>query len=328
MMKKVYDVAIAGAGPAGCELAALLPDDLDVLLLDKGTFPREKPCGALLVPETLDYLQEGVPEEVYESPDTLKLEYVDWDNGVRTFAEEELHNVSRKRFDEWLLKKAMKDNVDFLPATSLRGLHNPGLANGEKTIKAKILVGADGPFSVVREQVAKPLRRYVAIQEFVETNGLGHTQFIYCEEVTDYYSWLIPKNGAVVVGSAFPVGEYRGFSVLKKKLEEEHGVKGRLIRKEGHMISRHATIDDVVLGKENVLLIGEAAGFISASSGEGISYALRSAKACADAINQEFDEPLPKYEELSKHLVLDVEKKIEKAEVLSSKDKRGGIFSK
>lgn len=42
----VYDVAIIGAGPAGCAAAlALRSSGLNVVLIDRATFPRDKTCG-------------------------------------------------------------------------------------------------------------------------------------------------------------------------------------------------------------------------------------------------------------------------------------------
>ena len=58
-MKDMYDVAIVGAGPAGSAAAHYLAKGgLDVLLLDKFNFPRDKTCGDGLTPRALRVLDE------------------------------------------------------------------------------------------------------------------------------------------------------------------------------------------------------------------------------------------------------------------------------
>ena len=58
-MKDMYDVAIVGAGPGGSAAAYYLAKGgLDVLLLDKFNFPRDKTCGDALTPRALRVLDE------------------------------------------------------------------------------------------------------------------------------------------------------------------------------------------------------------------------------------------------------------------------------
>jgi 2-polyprenyl-6-methoxyphenol hydroxylase-like FAD-dependent oxidoreductase len=52
------DVAIVGAGPAGCAAAILLArDGVDVLMIDRATFPRDKVCGDGLAPRSVAALR-------------------------------------------------------------------------------------------------------------------------------------------------------------------------------------------------------------------------------------------------------------------------------
>jgi flavin-dependent dehydrogenase len=52
------DVLIAGGGPAGSSCAWMLRSSgLDVAILDKETFPRNKVCGGWITPAVLDELE-------------------------------------------------------------------------------------------------------------------------------------------------------------------------------------------------------------------------------------------------------------------------------
>ena len=83
-----------------------------------------------------------------------------------------------------------------------------------------------------------------------------------------------------------------------------------------------------IFSRGDVLVIGEAAGLISPSTGEGISYALRSAKACAEAINnaKSFSEAKEQYLQNVDYLVNDIKDKIQRARVLMSILSRKELF--
>jgi flavin-dependent dehydrogenase len=75
------------------------------------------------------------------------------------------------------------------------------------------------------------------------------------------------------------------------------------------------------------LLCGEAACLISPSSAEGISYAIRSAKYCADALNTSFKDALPEYKKNCKPLLERLLRKFEKSDMIKDKSKRKKLFA-
>lgn len=62
----VYDVLVAGAGPAGSSAAYhLAGSGADVLLVDRYSFPRDKRCGdAVMPPELAELTLMGLADEV------------------------------------------------------------------------------------------------------------------------------------------------------------------------------------------------------------------------------------------------------------------------
>ena len=152
-------------------------------------------------------------------------------------------------------------------------------------------MGADGATSRVRLQAGAPdlhPRRYLAIQEWVEGGGHPFPYFtsLFDPEITDYYCWTIPKEDSLIVGAALRPEQRPGerFDLLKRRLKDYGFQIGKTIRKEGAFILRPMKTKQLLTGGKGVALIGEAAGWISPSSAEGLSYALKSAVLLAESL--------------------------------------------
>lgn len=345
MITSEYDVVIVGAGPAGCTIANFLSKNYKVLLLDWSKFPRDKPCGGLLVDEAIHFFEEKgmeLPEYVFSNPKNLDVKFVDWNSGLSFTEKRNFLNVSRKSFDSYLLQIARKNgNVDFFPETKFLNLElEKGYVkifiethNVKQVIKSKYLIGADGAFSSVRKQISKtPIKYYIAAQEWVKTNPNSNKNkiilFIFDNELTDYYSWVIPKGEHLIVGLAIMHGNNtkKKFDLFKEKLKENLGIGGNYMKLEAAVGLRPQQMDDIVLGNGPVLLVGEAAGLVSPSTGEGISFALRSGFNCAKALNTNFGAALDEYVKLCHPLLKEIGVKIKKAEVFSNLRKRLRLF--
>jgi len=202
-------------------------------------------------------------------------------------------------------------------------------SNGQvKPIISKYLVGCDGALSRVRKKLdSREIPFYIGVQEFIRCDKVvDMAYFIFDSEITDFYSWIIPKNNLVEIGSLLdPNYSKEKFQLLKKKIATRFGISG-----EGSvnsaLVLRPNPRRDILLGKDSVLLCGEAAGLISPSSAEGISYALRSGKCCAEAINNSVN-PLKEYSKLCTVIVARLVGKHDKSKVISDKVKRKKLFS-
>jgi flavin-dependent dehydrogenase len=164
---------------------------------------------------------------------------------------------------------------------------------GERKEKAKIIIGADGANSIVRRTFYKSsnITKYVSIQEWYEdkTNSPFYS-CIFDKEITDSYAWTISKDNHLIIGGAFPIEDCNmRFEMLKEKVEKYGITLGKLVKKEGCFVYLNKGIMSTCTGKNGVYLIGEAAGMISPSSLEGISYSMESAKKLAKIINDEYD---------------------------------------
>ncbi len=313
-----YDIAIIGAGPAGATLARLLSKQYRILLLDRRDLldgdneTREKCCGGLLAPDAqkiLGRLGLAVPTGVLVDPQLFLVRTIDFDNQIERFYQRFYFNMDRKRFDEWLVS-IIPDHVDLALGCRFNSLSDAKEGyqiafmheNKIYTEKVGLVIGADGAWSNVRRQLLQdndPVRRYIAIQEWFETDeSIPHYGAIFDSSVTDFYSWIITKDNQLIIGSALQPEKQadQRFELLKRNLRDYGYRIGGRIKRSGAYVVRPRSNRDLYTGNDHSALVGEAAGFISPSSAEGISYAIQSAYALAKSLDNGMEGFQKRYE--------------------------------
>ena len=308
----MYDVAIIGAGPAGATLARLMPDTYRVLLVEKrqlagvssGDFSG-KCCGGLLAPDAQGMLSKmglGLPKSVLVDPQLFVVRAVDMQQRSERYYQRYYINMDRHKFDFWL-GSMIPPSVDVRAGRRFKSYQLETTAvkitliqnNKTYTEHAKILVGADGASSRVRKQAIPdhPFpKTYFAIQEWVQADSkLPYFSTIFDPEITDYYCWTIPKEDYLIVGAALsPRHEVPArFELLKNKLRDSGFGLGRTIHTKAAFILRPTKTQQLSTGTGAVVLLGEAGGWISPSSAEGLSYAFRTALLFAQVLRESPD---------------------------------------
>lgn len=309
---KVYDIVIIGLGPAGATLARLLDRSFSVAVIEKkredGTGFR-KPCGGLLAEDAQKAISRfdlTLPKEVLVDPQIFAVRTLDIRTGLTRHYQRFYINLDRYKFDRWL-KSLIHEGVEIFEGSTCVSLKpkNDGyevefFREGKaRTIAARYIVGADGANSVVRRFLYphKKIRSYVSIQQwFPETNLNPFYSCIFDPDNTDCYSWTISKDGYFIFGGAFPKEDSRARFERQKHLLKEWGFPfGEPEKTEACLVLRPSKQSDFCTGRDNAFLIGEAAGFISPSSLEGISSAIKSAYILSRVLNDKAANPCAVY---------------------------------
>ena len=301
--KTVYDIAVIGAGPAGSTFArevALKYPNLKVVIIDKKDKTHSKVCGGLLSPDAqkvLAQLDMTLPKWVLSDPQIFTVETIDLCTKQRRYYQRHYLNMDRKAFDAWLFS-LIPEHVDKTNGICTSVEKNDGIfhitiktQDEKKSIFTRFLVGADGASSIVRRSFFdSDIYRYVAIQQHFKTNmeNMPSYSCLFDRKTSDSCSWTIKKDGCFIFGGAFKVKNCKNnFELQKKRFEEYVGYSlGECIKTEACLLSSPRHIYDFKLSNDNVFLIGEAAGFISASSFEGISVAIQSGKLLAECFDE------------------------------------------
>lgn len=285
-----YDVAIIGAGPAGSHLLRLLQDrNLKIAIVDSRNLDqayegkgRIKSCGGMIAPDAQKILKKhkiNLPSDVFDAVQPQYVKTFDAKSGIVKNYKRNYLNINREMLDRFLLKKLNADKYFGCVVSEIRKDNGYYIINN--MIKTKILVGADGASSKVRKIFFPNLkiRNYVSIQDVIKPQISKKYECYFDENISDYYGWSLPKGDATLVGFAIAEGD----DVLEKfaSFKQKNGF-GKETERQGTFILR-PNFWHKVSCDEGIFLIGEAGGYISPSSAEGISYALKTAEILANS---------------------------------------------
>jgi len=201
----------------------------------------------------------------------------------------------------------------------------------EYTAETRFLIGADGAASTVRRflQPDHNVKKYFSIQEWFKVRKqTSYYTALFDSAITDFYSWTIPKEDYLIVGSALLPDKdpEKCFDLFKQRLVDYGFDLGNKVKRNGAYILRPQSLGQILLGKDPVYLIGEAAGWISPTSAEGLSYAFRSALALARSFKQDFPSPLNHYSRYSRSLKYNILLKNLKGPAMYNNTLRGMIL--
>lgn len=301
-------IAIIGGGPAGATFARLLDRHFSVLLIDGKTGSEEsfrKVCGGLLSPDAQKAFAEfdlTLPKDIMVDPQIFSVRTIDLQNNSERHYQRFYMNLDRHKFDLWLESLVPPTVTRFFgrcKSVSARDgsyrLVCRGNDGTEKIFTADIIVGADGAGSIVRKFLypQKKIRRYTAIQQwFPEKHAKPFYSCIFDPKTSDCCSWSISKDSFFILGGAFaPKNCRKAFEEQKKRLAEYGFEFSTPVKTEACIVLRPKSPFDICTGRGNAFLIGEAAGLISPSSLEGISFAINSARLLAETLNSGTAEP-------------------------------------
>lgn len=302
-------VAVVGGGPSGsCAAEVLAKAGIETWLFER-KLDNAKPCGGAIplcmvsefdLPESI--IDRKVRNMKMISPSNREVD-IHLDN-----ADEYIGMCRREVLDGFLRNRAAELGTHLVnglvqsidtgknrqgPYTLKYADYSSGGPTGEiKTLEVDLIVGADGANSrVAKAMDAGDYNVAIAFQERIR---LPKEEMAYYEDLAemyvgtdvspDFYAWVFPKFDHVAVGTGTMQVNQALIKGLQKGIRERASARllnGEVIKVEAHPIPEHPRPRRVV---GRMALVGDAAGYVTKSSGEGIYFAAKSGRMCAEQI--------------------------------------------
>ncbi len=314
----MYDVVVIGTGPGGATVSrALAKQGLEVCMIDKDTFPRDKPCGggfsrtiidefAYLKPRTSDFMKGIARVGVLHSPNRQIVLEGKVDMAV----------TLRTDFDNVLFEEAV--SAGSLPLTGTRAkkvdIKNDGVTvelSGGKSVQGKVVIGADGVTSMVaRETLLNqrwPSSSVTACRVCEVPASSNEIIDRYTEDLKYHffanlggqpgYGWIFPKEDTINVGLGIVGTHAQGLPtkfnafVRLLKMKDLLPQNSDLTGAKGALVPTAGPIKQTV--SDRCILLGDSAGHVSPLTGGGISYAMRAAQFASHVIADALENDSP-----------------------------------
>lgn len=279
------DVAIVGAGPAGCAAALAVLDAApraEVVLLDAADFPRDKTCGDGIGSDVLDRLISLGVRGVTDGWSPLDRFDVRFGGiGARRSLSRPMWVIPRKVFDARLVAAATERGAT-LVRHRVRSLRACAAAvELDDCLRARVVIGADGAHSAVRSAVGRPVpsHRALAIRGYahVPPARAGVQHIVFSGGRHPSYAWSFDRgDGLANVGYGElldPTLAPPSRTSLLESLEQLlPGATDGTREWRAHHLPLSSWRWSHPLGP--VLLAGDAASLVNPLTGEGIYYAV------------------------------------------------------
>jgi geranylgeranyl reductase family protein len=291
----MFDCIIVGSGPAGGTAAYhLAKKGRSVLILEKESLPRYKPCGGGVSPVVAQWFDFDFSPAISLKVSTIRYT---WNTGDPVEAElntpEPIWMVRRDIFDHFLIQQAQSQGAELRDSTEVTGIEFKGghwqVNTASGPIEGKYLIAADGAKGPMAKWLGfKERKRLIggaleaeAITQ-IENGHMAHFEF---GMVKNGYIWNFPKADGYSIGiGAFRSGEPQNLREIVTEYSKIFGVDFKSIKQVGHPLCLWD--GDQTLHTQQAILAGEAACVVDPFTAEGIRPSMFSGLKASEAIDK------------------------------------------
>lgn len=308
-----YKVAVVGGGPSGACAAEIFAQEkgIETYIFER-KMDNAKPCGGAI---PLCMIGEfDIPESVVDRKvrrmNLISPSGIEVDIGETLKPDEYIGMTRREILDKFLRDRAIEYGAipinalvtsvdvpaDHKVSETPYTLHYQEFAGGSsvgtpRSMQVDLIVGADGANSRVAKAMDAGVYNFaIAFQERIK---IPDDKMAFYEEMAemyvgddvspDFYGWVFPKYDHVGVGTGTVVNR-PAIKQYQKAIRDRAGEKiagGKIIKVEAHPIPEHYRPRRV---QGRIALVGDAAGYVTKCSGEGIYFAAKSGRMAAQEI--------------------------------------------
>jgi len=303
-----YKVAVIGGGPAGASAAESLAQSPDIeCYLFERKMDNAKPCGGAIpvcmVEEfklPADIIDRKVRKMKLISPTNREV-----DIGQTLAPEEYIGMTRREILDGYLRNRAIEfgtipinalvTDIKVPDEKDMNGKYTVNYndqKNGKGAMEFDYIIGGDGANSRLAKAIDAGEYNYaIAFQERIKVSDEKMKFYEDLAEMyvgddvsPDFYGWVFPKYDHVGVGTGTVVNR-PAIKQYQKAMRVRCAEKiegGKIIKVEAHPIPEHMRARRVV---NRAALVGDAAGYVTKCSGEGIYFAAKSGRMAGEAVS-------------------------------------------
>lgn len=296
------DALIVGGGPAGSTLAWRLGQSgMDVVVLDKKAFPRDKVCAGWITPAVVETLQLDLAD--YARGRTLqpihrfRTGLIGGNEVLTDYGNTVSYGIRRREFDDYLLRRS---GARLLLGEGVESVERAGtewIVNGH--LHTPLLIGAGGHYCPVARRLgaelgpeegpvtAQEVEFELSPEQAAACSVAPDTPELFFTPELDGYGWVFRKGSVLNIGLGREAGGKLGDAVtaFTAWLQQQGKVPADIPQRfHGHAYLFFPQRRPRRVVDDGVLLIGDAAGLAYPQSGEGIRPAVESALLAAGVI--------------------------------------------
>lgn len=293
----MYDCLIVGAGPAGATAAYnLAKAGKSVLVVDRESFPRYKPCGGGVSPAIAKWFDCDFSSVVKNTVSQVKYTW-QFEDPVEINLKDvtPMWMVNRDEFDNFLIEQAIAKGAEFKANTEVTGINLEGESwkvstqNGD--FEATYIIAADGAngpmanwlgFAPAQKVTAANLEIKAEVSE--RRQSLAYFDF---GSLKNGFMWVFPKTDGYSFSGAFVRNPKGKPEELKKQLTNFAQKFGLDLNNSQYTeYPMNLWQEDRSLHTDRALITGEAAGIVDPLIGEGIRPAIFTGMKAAEAVKK------------------------------------------
>jgi geranylgeranyl reductase family protein len=296
-----YDVSIVGGGPIGGYTAGeIARENFKVAVIEKNKeIGMPVNCAGLVTPRVLDFLQISNKNIIQNNVKGANIHSPS--GNILSIGGEKVHAVviDRSKFDKEIIRNSENNGAEiFIDDNVLSAQKNKNFIELKTSkghnIKSKLVIGADGPHSTIRDRFAfpEPTEYLIGIGAEITNTHLDPNFveiFVGNNIAPGFFAWIIPTNkngetariGLCINQKANHSPKYYFSNFFKNKNSIPFLKKINITKYIGGIVPLGALKKTFA---SNILIVGDAAAQVKPTSGGGIYTGLRCASHCSTVV--------------------------------------------